>query len=979
MNASTAPQEERFAFGPYRFVPSRQTLFRGQQPIKLGGRALDILHKLLLHAGEPVLRDALVGHAWPNTFVGESNLRVHIRKLRRALGETHNTPSYIATIAGRGYRFVASVAIERGETNDVLLQGQRARTTLPRRRKVIGRAADLDRIGGSLNAAQLTTVVGPGGVGKTTVAIEIAHQREHQFEEGICFVDARDTEDFTLVPHVVAHALGLRISPGDIESAIISYLRQRRLLLILDNCDHVIDAIAMLSHKILASAPRATLLATCRSPIRAHGENVIRIDPLTLPREELEGVQALRHPAVELFKTRAEEMSGYQLQCTDAGAIARLCRAVDGLPLAIELAAKNISQTTPGEILQSIMPAVPSDTDHEQTGMCLWRTIDWSYALLKPEEAKYFKLLSIFAAEFEFTDAVELALRAGYDLHQATAIVATLVSNSLLAVKSDGGILWYRLWECTRKYARLRLIEDTRLYHLAQLDHATLVLALFDRAEREWNWIDIDRWRSRFARRNGDLRQALDVCFAGPGEPVVGVQLACLAIRLWEGESSIQEQCTQVRRALECSSRAVNNPDALARLSLAHAWTMTLGREMGADVDALWQHALVLANSCVDSLAKFTALTAYSIVLIYQGRPAQALETVTACISMAEEESDHSSMMDGQSRHALALMQLGKLLPARRVLETLARAFTRGRAPSGIVHCKSERYIGVNTTLAFLLLLTGQPGEASALAEEMLKRAEREGHLLGQSHVLALVSLPLALWNGDRRSLNQSIEILKRIIESANIAMWRPVLHFYEAAGAHVGGDPCALRAMERSIQDMVTNGLLMRTPWYFAVLAESTLEVGEADRAQAFIERALLQQSRCQELWSAPELMRIEGRVASALGHHRRASELLRESWSAAEGIGARFFQLRIADTLACRASAADDTLESAEKRLRATRVDHCGVEGLLIAKPDLVGRVRANASATEAPAQRWYGGQSIGCPDWSGRSGPVLIAHDN
>ena len=405
------PNELVFSFGPFRLYPKRQQLLLGTEPVKLGGRSFELLHLLVQRSGQLVRKDELIAAAWPDVYVHYSNLKVNMSSLRRSLGDVQTAPIYIATIAGHGYRFVAPVRTAISELADQgISERSQEMSGPPAQRDIVGREADIANVLADLRNKQHVTLVGAGGIGKTTIATAVARALQRHYPDGVCFIDLSIIDDPSLVPVALAAALGLRGNPGDTLGAILDYVRQRRMLVILDNCEHVLPAATIFARGFASDNGLSKLLATSREPLETSAEHIVWIDPLACPNvvDATTAEQALRFPAVELFVRRASEWTGYELADSDCAAVVQICRALDGLPLAIELVAAKMEHYAPHELLAMLDEHVGFQNPHSGGATprheTLLATIDWSFRLLSQNEAAIFRLTSVFADAFELDD-----------------------------------------------------------------------------------------------------------------------------------------------------------------------------------------------------------------------------------------------------------------------------------------------------------------------------------------------------------------------------------------------------------------------------------------------------------------------------------------------------------------------------------------------------------------------------------------------
>jgi DNA-binding winged helix-turn-helix (wHTH) protein len=334
------------SFGRFRLSPTTREIERDGVPLALGDRALDILIALVERHGEIVSHRDLTARVWRDLVVSPGNLRVHMSALRKALGDGEGGARYIENVTGQGYCFVAQITREpsaalpprRAEFPDAA----RKRLTLPSRlARMVGREQIVRSIGDYLIAERFVTIIGPGGMGKTTVAIAAAHEMREEFSGAVCFVDIGAIADARLVAATIAASLGLSVQTAEAMPTLLEYLRTLRILLVIDNCEHVIDAIATLAETIFKEAPGVHILATSREALRVEGEHAYWLPALASPppQSSMKAADVLAFPAVQLFMERAAA-SGHRFGLDDENApiVAGICGRLEGIALAIELA-----------------------------------------------------------------------------------------------------------------------------------------------------------------------------------------------------------------------------------------------------------------------------------------------------------------------------------------------------------------------------------------------------------------------------------------------------------------------------------------------------------------------------------------------------------------------------------------------------------------------------------------------------------------
>ncbi len=347
MTKTASQAKDGLSFGPFHLAAGERLLTREGAPVELGSRALDILVVLTSAPNEVVSKKDLMSRVWPDVVVEEGSLRFHMTGLRKALGDGKDGARYIATLPGRGYCFVAPVSRLTSPREELsFIAAGFPHANLPNRlSRMVGRDEDVLKLSAQLNASRFVTIVGAGGVGKTTVAIAVGHHLIEAFSGAVLFVDLGMIGDPRLVTAAIASMLGLSVQTEDATPNLIAYLRNRRILLIIDTCEHLVDAVAPLAASIVDAASQVYILATSREALRVEGEHIYRLDALAYPPDEpgLTAAIVQTFPATQLFVERAVA-GGARLDVSDAEAllIASICRKLDGVALSIELAARRV-------------------------------------------------------------------------------------------------------------------------------------------------------------------------------------------------------------------------------------------------------------------------------------------------------------------------------------------------------------------------------------------------------------------------------------------------------------------------------------------------------------------------------------------------------------------------------------------------------------------------------------------------------------
>lgn len=486
-------------FGRCVLQPARRRLVRDGRALSVGARAFDLLVVLVEQRHRLVGKAELLDRVWPDVVVEEANLAVQVSTLRKLIGS-----AAIATVPGRGYRFVAPVdadATPPGPPEPGPSPGSagQAPPTAPRPgsapafhvAELIGRDSDREALAAALAAAPLVTIVGPGGMGKTRLALAHARADVEKRRGGVCWVDLAALSEAGAVPAAVAQAAGVSLmAPQEADAdAVARALAPRELLLVLDNVEHVVKAAADLARAVLGAAPGVRVLATGQVPLGVAGERVHRLQPLAVPPSGVPADET--HAAVRLFieRARADNLRFTIADAAAADDVATICRALDGLPLAIELAATRVRLLGLAGVRErldarlKLLAAVRGHgSDAPPRQQTLRATLEWSHALLARREQLVLQRLAPFVGGFTLALAQRAAADDTLDEWEVLDGLGVLVDRSIVAVDGDADPLRYRLPETMREFALERLAAAGETDD-ARRRHAEAVAAMFVEAD----------------------------------------------------------------------------------------------------------------------------------------------------------------------------------------------------------------------------------------------------------------------------------------------------------------------------------------------------------------------------------------------------------------------------------------------------------------------------------------------------------------
>ena len=902
-----------FAFGPFQLLPTQRLLLEGGKPVPLGSRALDILIVLVGHAGEVVSGDRIIAAVWPTVAIELANVRVHIAALRKALGDGPAGNRFIVNIPGRGYSFVAPVEHrqEAPAAQAPAPAGPAPTRSLPvRLTPIIGRADIVGAISAQVPLCRLLTIAGPGGIGKTTVAIAVAEAVAGAYRDGATFVDLGLVGTPALLPSALAAALGLAIRSEDPVAGLAAALHAQQMLIVLDNCEHLVESTAALAEALLKGAPEVSILATSREPLRTEGEWVQRLAPLGVPpvSATLTAAEALTFPAVQLFVARAAAaLGGLALADRDAAVVAEICRRLDGIALAIEFAAGRANTFTLEQLAALLDDRFRVLTRGRRTALprqqTLRATLDWSYGLLSRPEQLTLSRLSVFNGAFTRAAACDVASGAGMTAGDVEDGVASLVGKSLVVTEAGGG-LHYRLLETTRAYAREKLAENGESAVFARR-HADYFRGVFARAEAEWATLPTAEWLASYARHIDNLRVALAWAFSAAGDASVGVALTVAAAPLWLELSLLDECLGWVERALSALD-ATPGQDERRRMQLhaAIAWPQMFATATRESAAAAWRAALGLAERLGDTDYVLRACWALWADRLNEGDFGVALTFAERFRARAAGSDDAADALVGERMVGASLHFLGDQSGARACTEHVLHRYLSPVNRSHIVRFQFDQRVTARMMLGRILWMQGFPDRALRELERMLEEAHAINHALTLCNALVQAGCPVALLAGDLGTAERYVALLRGHTAMRALGVWAPYADCFEGELLVRRGDVAqGLSLLRAGVKALRRAGFKQYRTASLLALAQCLVLGGKAAEAGAVIAEGLNRCDRTGERWCLAELQRMQGEIllaAAANGAPEAAEAAFVQALATAREQNALAWELRAALSLA-------------------------------------------------------------------------------
>jgi len=873
-------RERVLSFGSFQLVPSRHQLLDGDRPLRIGSRALGLLELLVENAGQVVSKDQLIDAVWNHVHVDEANLRANILTLRRALRDGRDGRRFIQNVPGRGYRFVEPV-VSKDVTLNAISNGHSGRPAEPLiadATGLIGRSDVTQNLSSQLVTHRIVTVVGSGGIGKTSVAAAVADLWQSSSHDGAVFIDLTTAGDSDQLWARAATVLELDTTPSA-RAQVLRSMRSRECLVVLDNCEHIVEAAASFCEEILKNDGGVRILATSREPLRVQGEWVHRLAPLDYPAAgaNVTAREALSYPAIELLVARiAETVGGFDLTDSEAPFAAGICQRLDGVPLALELAAAQSEVFNMKQLAEGLRDRFSFLSRGRRTALprhqSLRAMLEWSCQLLSETERAVLRRLSVFPAWFDMSDATQLGVRVGMTSGSFSESVANLVTKSILTAKVSEDGARYRLPETTHAYAREQLI------HAGEVDETFRALAGYvtQQCTSDWDTTDDARfnWLARCTRNLDSARTCLEWAIIDAKDPVAGVALISKTLPFWMLASRLIEhrEYLEPALALVVGLRPRRKAEELA-LEVAIALAQYYSGGPTNDIIVRLKRALALARK--------------------QNSKAQELNILWMLYGISGNAGNYRAEMDFAQQFDVACSESGERQMRTRRHRLLARAYSDDgqqrtalkeveralhpplpRAPSQLDAYSIEDVTAALAIRSRILWIMGRAEDAMITAEECLARGLAVDHAQSICWSIAFNLCPVAIWSGDLANAKRFAALAIAQSEKT-FEHWNEWAHMYQVA---------LERMQEGNMPVQLRNRMIPAQQDIFATL-------WPAFAGDDISARAVKQTS-----WCSAELMRLAAARADAAVGLR----LLQQADLLAKHQDALAWRLRIAVSLA-------------------------------------------------------------------------------
>jgi predicted ATPase len=759
------------------------------------------------------------------------------------------------------------------------------------------------RLSKHLMESRLVTVVGPGGVGKTTVALAVAHQLAETFAGAVLFVDFSMLSEPRLVATALATMLGLPVQSETPTPALVQFLKRRRLLLILDTCEHLIDAVAEMAMAIISAAPQTRILATSREALRLDGEHVYRLDTLPCPEEEsiLASAALQQYAATQLFIERATA-NGAKLDLDEPAAaiVCDICRKLDGVALAIELAARRVDsyglEQTAALLDQRLGLLWQGSRSSPPRHKTLHATLEWSYELLSVLERAVLRRLTVFVGHFTLDAALEVTSDAKVDRRLVVGAIDSLVEKSMVAARPLGAMMRYRLLDATRAYVLELGDADSEMTPLAAR-HASYYRRWLERTGNEWSSLSTGMDRAPHFNALNNVRAALNWSFGEFGDTGLGIGLAAAAAPVLRAMGLMPECRRWAERALAALDDTTRGGSEEMQLQASVGLALMFASGHSDAAFAALRRSLDIAEARGDRLNEARLLGQLTFYHLRGGEFRACREYAERCSAIASTLDDPGVSALAHTLMGIAFSILGALPEAHRELNA---ALEIGRSPaSRAVFFGFDHHHWAEIALVSTRWMRGYTEETRRAIDQAFKDAEAMHHPVAWAIVLNAVAV--LLWVGD---LDVAERRLDWFISRARSSSFTPYFHIGHAFKGELAIRRGDFDAGVEAIQDHLSKLHEARYE-LFTTRLQIVLAGGLAssDRVPAALTLlAAVEQTIDMSgyLTYLPELLRVKGAILLSCQQAVEAESSFFRSLEVSRTHGSRVWELKTAVDLA-------------------------------------------------------------------------------
>jgi predicted ATPase len=882
----------------------------------IGGRAFEILELLVRSSGELVSKDELLGRVWPGITVLENTLHVHIGSVRRALGPYKKL---LRTESGRGYRLIgqwkqvfpnAPVAA-RVNVGSVPIAKIRPTNNLPQNpARLVGRSEAERKLSDLTSAYRMVTLTGPGGIGKTSLAVQAARGLFTAFDDGGWIVELASISDPSLVTSAVAGVLGLKLGGEEISAEVVARaIGDRHILLILDNCEHIIDAAARCADAILRLCSRVTILATSREILRIDGEHVFRVAPLDVPPLHQYAMEELiEHSAIELLLALMHSQDpSYAPDATGILAAAEICRRLDGIPLAIEFAATRATTLGLSQVSRMLDDRFRLLTVGRRIALprhkTLRATLDWSYDLLPAQEQMLLRHLSMFRGGFTVDAATAIIGDHAFDRAAVAEGIGNLIRKSLVVrANSIDGSRW-DLLDSIRIYAMEKLTQNNELDGAVE-KYGSYFRDLFVGSSSVSNIRLTDADWAHHVREIDNVRSAIDWLIPDSLNPHIGIQLTAAYAPVWLHLSLMNEcrnRCEYALQKVDQASASQTRLQMWLQIALAASLFDTMGTADRAR--SLLVAAAEAAESFDDRDAQAAALAGLVSNYIFQAEFSMAQAAAKQLSEVAARIGNPAITRIADRQSGAALLMLGRPREAQQLFVRIMESHPSEEKDYLLWHPANHRATA-RALLARALWLSGFPDKACREAQSSIEELHAADHQLLVCRILYFGLCPVALGTGDFVLAEQSIARLIEVGTRLNGRFWqtagRLLLGMMMVERRHFGE---GVEVLNQALNTCQSTGWRMAYSESYAALAKGLAGLDRVEEALKAADVALAAsrgRGRGDQSLYLAEALRIKGEVLLQLKAPEMAEESFLEALDVARNQEALVWELRTALSIA-------------------------------------------------------------------------------